>query len=187
MTFLKFLTFWSHQWQFLGTYSVILALIYAMSESLPIIATASMIFAALFVADLLVKTHQVFLGDRSLIDGIDKYAVMVTDKFFICEIHWGADPPLIKLRGGSMRPGIPPSIFNVSASCLPSPKPAPRPLKVEDQQLRYFLQKDKITLFDAFKPERNLQKQYKNLIISRSKKRLVCLFMTTTSVNAASL
>ncbi|KAF2354894.1 Protein of unknown function DUF4817 [Trinorchestia longiramus] len=83
------------------------------------------------------------------------------------------DPPLIKLRGGSMRPGIPPSIFNVPASCLPSPKPTPRPVKVEHQhQLRYFLQKDKITSFNAFKPERNLQKQYKNLTISRSKERL---------------
>ncbi|KAF2347295.1 hypothetical protein FHG87_021950 [Trinorchestia longiramus] len=73
--------------------------------------------------------------------------------------------------------GIPPSIFNMPASCLPSPKPAPRPAKVEDQQLRYFLQKDKITSFDAFKPECILQKQYKNLIISRSKERLVCLFI----------
>ncbi|KAF2352070.1 hypothetical protein FHG87_017171, partial [Trinorchestia longiramus] len=35
-----------------------------------------------------------------------------------------------------------------------------------------------ITSFDAFKTERNRQKQYKNLIISRSKKRFVCLFMT---------
>ncbi|KAF2354891.1 Transposase Tc1-like [Trinorchestia longiramus] len=61
------------------------------------------------------------------------------DKFFIYKIHWGADPPLIKSCSGSMRPGIPPSIFNVSASCLPSPKPAPRPAKVEDQQLRDFL------------------------------------------------
>ncbi|KAF2344891.1 Zinc finger C2CH-type [Trinorchestia longiramus] len=104
--------------------------------------------------------------------------VVNPDKFFICEIHWDADPPLIKLRGGSMRPGIPPSIFNVPASSLPSPKLTPRPAKVEDQQLRYFLQKDKITSFDAFKPERNLQKQYKNLIISRSKERLVYLFMT---------
>ncbi|KAF2364768.1 hypothetical protein FHG87_004469 [Trinorchestia longiramus] len=51
------------------------------------------------------------------------------------------------------------SIFNVPASCLPSPKPASHPAKVEDQQLRYFLQKDEITSFDAFKPERNLQKQ----------------------------
>ncbi|KAF2346559.1 hypothetical protein FHG87_022685 [Trinorchestia longiramus] len=73
---------------------------------------------------------------------------------------------------------IHPSIFNVPASCLPSPKPTPRPAKVEDQQLRYFLQKDKITSFDASKSERNLQKQYKNLIISRSKERLVLLFMT---------
>ncbi|KAF2364586.1 Homeobox domain-like [Trinorchestia longiramus] len=91
----------------------------------------------------------------------------------ITQIRWGADPPLIKLRGGSMRPGIPPSIFNVA-----SPKPAPRLAKVEDQQLWYFLQKDKITSFDAFKPERYLQKQYKNLIISRPKERLVWLFMT---------
>ncbi|KAF2366136.1 hypothetical protein FHG87_003112 [Trinorchestia longiramus] len=104
--------------------------------------------------------------------------VVNPDKFFICEIHWSADPPLIKLRGGSMRPGIPLSIFTVPASCLPSPKLTPHPAKVEDQQLRYFLQKDKITSSDAFKPERNLQKQYKNLIISRSKERLVCLFMT---------
>ncbi|KAF2351455.1 hypothetical protein FHG87_017793 [Trinorchestia longiramus] len=78
----------------------------------------------------------------------------------------------------SAREQAPHSIFNVPASCLPSPKLTPRPAKVEDQQLRYFLQKDKITSFDAFKPERNLQKQYKNLIISRSKERLVCLFMT---------
>ncbi|KAF2364041.1 Zinc finger C2CH-type [Trinorchestia longiramus] len=60
--------------------------------------------------------------------------VVNPDKFFIYEIHWAADTLLIKLRGGSMRPGIPPSIFNVPASCLPSLKPAPRPAKVEDQQ-----------------------------------------------------
>ncbi|KAF2357673.1 Transposase Tc1-like [Trinorchestia longiramus] len=59
-------------------------------------------------------------------------------------------------------------IFSVPASCLPPSEPAPHPAKVEDQKLKYFLQKDKITSFDAFKPERNLQKQYKNLIISRS-------------------
>ncbi|KAF2363195.1 Zinc finger C2CH-type [Trinorchestia longiramus] len=91
------------------------------------------------------------------------------DKFFICEMHCGIDPPFIKLRDGSMRPGIPPSIFNVPASCLPSPKLTPRPVKEEDQQLRYFLQKNKITSLDSFKPERTLPKQYKNLIISRSK------------------
>ncbi|KAF2358340.1 Zinc finger C2CH-type [Trinorchestia longiramus] len=83
--------------------------------------------------------------------------VVDPDKFFICEIHWSAYPPLIKLHGGSVRPGIPPSIFNVPASCLPSPKPAPHPAKVEDQQLRYFLQMDKITSFDALKPEHDVQ------------------------------
>ncbi|KAF2351392.1 Zinc finger C2CH-type [Trinorchestia longiramus] len=87
-----------------------------------------------------------------------KNFVVDPDKFFICEIHWGADPPLIKLHGGSMRFEIRPSIFNVPAPCVSSPKPAPRPAKVENQQLRYFLQKDKITSFDAFKPDRNLQK-----------------------------
>ncbi|KAF2344590.1 hypothetical protein FHG87_024654 [Trinorchestia longiramus] len=49
------------------------------------------------------------------------------DKFFIREIHWDADPSLIKLHCGSMQLGITPSIFNVPASCLPSLKPAPRP------------------------------------------------------------
>ena len=89
-----------------------------------------------------------------------------------------ADPLFIKLPSGSTRPAIPPSVFNVSASCRLSAKPAPRPAKVEDKQLRYFLQKDTITSFDAFKPERDLQKQYKNLIISRSEERFVSLFMT---------
>ncbi|KAF2355150.1 hypothetical protein FHG87_014092 [Trinorchestia longiramus] len=82
--------------------------------------------------------------------------------------------------GRDLDPQIGTCIFNVPASCLSSPKPASRPAKVEDQQLRYFLQKNKITSFDTFKPECNLQKQkqYKNLIISRPKERLVCLFMT---------
>ena len=107
-----------------------------------------------------------------------KNFVVDSDTFFICEKHWGANPPSIKLPGGSTRPAIPPSVFNVPASCLPSSKPVPRPAKTEDKQLRHFLQKDTITSFDAFRPERDLQKQYKNLIISRSEERLVCLFMT---------
>ncbi|KAF2349625.1 hypothetical protein FHG87_019619 [Trinorchestia longiramus] len=77
----------------------------------------------------------------------------------------------IKLHGGSMRPEIPPSIFNVPASCLPSRKPAPRPAKVEDQQLRYFLQKDKITSFDAFKPERCYE-QLRDFFVRPCKRKL---------------
>ena len=107
-----------------------------------------------------------------------KNFVINPDKLFICEKHWGANPPFIKLPGGSTRPAIPPSVFNVPASCLPPAKPVPHPEKVEDTQLRHFLQKDTITSFEAFKPECDLQKQYKNLIISRSEEKFVCLFMT---------
>ena len=32
-------------------------------------------------------------------------------KFFIYERHWEANPPVIKLPGGSTRPSIPPSVF----------------------------------------------------------------------------
>ena len=38
--------------------------------------------------------------------------------FFICERHWEANPPVIKLPGGSTRPSIPPSVFNVPVSSV---------------------------------------------------------------------
>jgi len=107
-----------------------------------------------------------------------KNFIVNPDKFFICEKHWEANPPLIKLPGGSTRPAIPPNIFDVPASCLPSVKHASRKPTVEDRQLKYFLEKDNIISFDAFKPEQELQRKYKNLIISKSEDRLVCLFMT---------
>ena len=87
-----------------------------------------------------------------------RVAFVNPDKFFICEKHWSADPPFINLPGGSTRLAIPPSVFNVPTSCLSSAKPAPRPAKVESKQLSHFLQKDAIISFDAFKPERVLQK-----------------------------
>ena len=62
-------------------------------------------------------------------------------KFFICERHWPSNPPLIKLPGGFTRPALPPSVFNVPSSCLPTSKPAPRPPKEEDKKLQYFLKK----------------------------------------------
>jgi hypothetical protein len=101
------------------------------------------------------------------------------EKFVICERHWPADAPMIKVPGGSTRPSTPPSVFeNVPASCLPTPKPSPRPPKKEDKQLEYFLQKDTITSFDSFKPDRDLLHKYQNLIISRTDVRFVCLFMS---------
>ena len=52
--------------------------------------------------------------------------VVDVDSFSICETHYSADPPLIKLLDGFQQPAIPPSMFNAPASCLPGAKPAPR-------------------------------------------------------------
>jgi len=100
------------------------------------------------------------------------------DKFFICERHWPSDYPVIKLPGGYTRPVDPPSLFDVPSSCLPTPKPSPRPPKQEDQQLRHFMKKDKICSLSEFSPEKELHKKYNNLILSRTEDRFVCLFMT---------
>ena len=105
--------------------------------------------------------------------------VLDPDKFFICEKHWCVDTPMMKMPGGSTRPANPPNLFpNIPSSCLPTPKPTPRPAKKEDRQLEFFLNKDTITSFASFKPDRELQKKYKNVIISRSDNKYVNLFMT---------
>ena len=75
-------------------------------------------------------------------------------KFFICEKHWPVDTPMVKIPGGHTRPVVPPSIFDVPTSCLPSPKPTPRPTKTEDQQLNYVLKKDNIPSFAEFLPDK---------------------------------
>ncbi|KAF2349396.1 Reverse transcriptase domain [Trinorchestia longiramus] len=113
------------------------------------------------------ETLHIHLNQRHTIDVILRDVSKAFDKV------WHTD---LKFKLSQLN--LHPLIFNVPASCLPSPNLTPHPAKAEDQQLRYFLQKDKITSFDAFKPERNMQKQYKNLIISRSKETLVCLLMT---------
>ena len=102
-------------------------------------------------------------------------------KFFICQKHWPSDTEMVKIPGGHTRPVNPPSAFNVPVSCLPSPRPPPRQPKTEDQQLKYFLKKDKITSLHEFTPENDLHKKYKdlNLIISRSQDKLVCMVMET--------
>ena len=48
---------------------------------------------------------------------------------------------------------------------------------VEDQQLNYFHKKDKILSFATFRPDKDLHKTYKNIIISRTVDKFVCLFM----------
>ena len=82
------------------------------------------------------------------------------------------------LAGGSTTADVPPSIFNVPLWCLPTKTCAQRLTKTEDKQQRYFLQNDTITSFNSFKPDQELQKKYKNVIISRLETKLLCLFMT---------
>ena len=85
---------------------------------------------------------------------------------------------MVTIPGGSTRPVSPPSIFDVPSSCLPSPKPAPRQSTVEDllNYLKYFL-KDNILSFATFRPDKELPKIYKNIIITRTLDKFVCLFM----------
>ena len=103
--------------------------------------------------------------------------VIDADKFFICEKHW-SNPPMIKIAGGSTRPAIPPSIFDVPKSCLPTPKPSPRPAKDENRLSKLFHSKDCIPSFDSFDPTKHLEQKYSNLICSRSSDRFTCLFMS---------
>lgn len=74
-------------------------------------------------------------------------------KFFICERHWPVDSPTETLPGGFNRPAVPPSIFNVPPSCLPTVKTQPRKTNIEDAQLDYFLKKDNIDSLSEFLPE----------------------------------
>ena len=106
--------------------------------------------------------------------------VIDPEKFFICENHWPADGyPLVKVPGGT-RPAVPPSIFDVPTSCLPTSKSRRRTdvSNIEARQLEYLKAKDEVTTFAAFQPEKELKKLYKNIIFSRTDDRLVCVFMT---------
>ena len=49
--------------------------------------------------------------------------------------------------------------------------------KVEDKQLNYFLQKDKIASFGDFNAEKELRKTYKDIAISRTVDKFICIFM----------
>ena len=104
--------------------------------------------------------------------------VLDPSKFYICEKHWPSDTSMVKIPGGSTRPVSPPSIFDVPTSCLPTPKPVPQPPKQEDRQLNFFLQRDKISSFVDFTPEKELNKKYNNVIMSRTSDKLTCVFMT---------
>ena len=105
--------------------------------------------------------------------------VIKRKSFFICQRHWPTDTPMKAKPGGFTRPVDPPSIFNnVPSSCLPTSKPSPRPPKDPMKHLRKFLEKDKIGSFQEFTPDKDLREQFKNVIISRSDTKFVCIFMS---------
>ena len=99
--------------------------------------------------------------------------------FFVCEKHWPEDRPMKKLPGGTTRPAVAPSIFDVPASCLPTSRPSPRPAKQVDRQLQFFMDKDKIKSFSDFVPDKEIHKKYDNVVISRSSDRCAFLFMSS--------
>ena len=99
--------------------------------------------------------------------------------FFICEKHWPQNPPMKKLPGGTTRPAVAPSIFDVPASCLPTPQIPPRPAKQVDKQLDVFMARDRIKSFSEFLPDKKLHKEYNNVVITRRSDRCAFLFMSS--------
>ena len=97
---------------------------------------------------------------------------------FICERHWPRNSPHVKLPGGCTRPALPPNVFNLPQSCLPTPKPAPRKPKQVDVQLKYFMERATILSFNDFHPEKELMKKYDNVLTCRQKDKIAFIFMT---------
>ena len=76
--------------------------------------------------------------------------IKVKDVYFrVCSRHWPPDPPMVKVRGGKYHPKLPPSLFNVTVSSLPTPKP-PQKRKTQKFEVRHqevFLWERKRQLF----------------------------------------
>ena len=107
--------------------------------------------------------------------------VIDPDKFFICERHWSEGYEVHTFPGGRTRPKHPPSVFpQIPKSCMPTPKAQPRSTdvtNVEARQLEHLRKVDGIETFASFNPEKTLRKTYKDVIITRSEKHFVCVFM----------
>ena len=99
--------------------------------------------------------------------------------FFVCEKHSPQNPSMKKLPGGTTRPAVAPSIFDVPGSCLPTPRPPRRPAKQVDKQLEIFLARDRIKSFNDFVPDKKIQKDYDNVEITRSSNKCAFLFMSS--------
>ena len=100
------------------------------------------------------------------------------ENLHICEGHWPKDALLKRTRGGSTRPTVPPSIFNVPSSCLPTPKPVSRADKVEFANQEFFDKKDKFNSFSEFRPQKELKKRYDRWLYDLCDDEHVFAFMT---------
>ena len=97
--------------------------------------------------------------------------------FRICERHWPQNTPMLITHGGISHPKLPPSIFNVPQSCLPTPKPPPRKPKMEYSQQSHFDNKDKFETFTSFSPKKELHKKYNNVMCTDDMDKPVFVFM----------
>ena len=104
--------------------------------------------------------------------------IATAKSFFVCEKHWPPNCPMKKLPGGAKRPAVAPSIFDLPASCLPTPQPPPRPAKQVDKQLEIFMARDRIKSFSDFVPDKKIYKDYDNVVINRTSERCSFLFMS---------
>lgn len=122
-------------------------------------------------------------------DAIPSFAYTKSSKEYyrVCRKHWPDNTPMVKMPGGKCRPALPPTLFNVPRSCIPTPKPPPRMAKVEFVQQSSFDKKDIIKSLDAFKPDMALKKEYSNCIINRDDNRLSCVFLNESLSNTICL
>ena len=96
--------------------------------------------------------------------------------FRICRNHWPKKTPMVKVHGKS-RPLLSPSVFNIPKSLLPTPIPPPRRPKKQFALQAHFDQRDQFNSYESFVPEKKMQKEYNNIIHSRTSKKLTFIFM----------
>ena len=98
--------------------------------------------------------------------------------FRICSQHWPEGTYMEKVRGGSLRPVAPPSVFNVPKSCVPTSKPTPRKVRPGFCNVAVFDQRDKFSSFSEFDPLKELRKKYKHFLYFSSTEKVQCVFLS---------
>ena len=83
---------------------------------------------------------------------------------------------MVAVQGGATRPKLPPSIFNIPTSSLPTPKPPPRKPKQEYAHQTFFDKNDKVFSFESFFPEKNMYKRYSNILQMRKENQITCFY-----------